>query len=102
MLEGLGVSTAGLIQQFLQGAAVVERLLDLRDEFVRNVEADASSFAPAIEDVAAVLIALRTRLAVLADAGTPSQTQGSQGGWPEACGMRAEPPLDLRGGFNLG
>lgn len=102
MLEGLGVPPAGLIQQFLQGAAVLERLLDLRDEFVRNVEADASSFAPAIEDVTAVLLALRTRLAVLADAGAPSQTQGSRGGWPEACGVCAEPPLDLGGGFNLG
>ena len=95
MLQGLGVSTAGLIQQFLQGAAVVERLLDLRDEFVRNVEADASSFAPAIEDVAAVLIALRTRLAVLADAGTPPKTQGAERRGPKSRAVRPEPALNI-------
>ena len=71
MLDRIRVPTAGLVQQFLQRAAVVQRLLDLRDEFVRNVDADASPFDPAIEDVAGVLVAPRTRLAVIADAGAP-------------------------------
>ena len=75
MLDGIRVSPASLVQQFLQGAAIVERLLDLRDELVRNVDADASPFDPAIQDVAGMLVAPRTRLAVFADAGAPSETQ---------------------------
>ena len=99
MLDGIRVSPASLVQQFLQGAAVVERLLDLWDELVRNVDADASPFDPAIEDMAGVLVAARTRLAVFADAGAPSETQRPERGWPEACRLRAEPALDLGRGF---
>ena len=101
MFDGIRVSPASLVQQFLQGAAVVERLLDLWDELVRNVDADASPFDPAIEDVAGVLVAPRTCLAVFADAGAPSETERPERGWPEACRLCPEPALDLARGLTL-
>ena len=102
MFHGIRIATAGLIQQFLQSAAVVERLLDLWDELVWNIDANPSPLAPAIEDVTRMLIASRTRVAVLADAGASSQTQRSQRGRPQTGGFGAEPALHVGWRFNLG
>ena len=58
-------------------------------EFVGNIEADAAPVDPAIEHVAGMLIAARTRLALIADAAAPSQTQRAQRGRPEIGGLCA-------------
>ncbi len=102
MLDRIRVPTARLVQQFLQRTAVVQRLLDLRDEFVRNVDADAAPLDPTIEDVAGVLVAPRTGGAVFAHARTPPKTQRPQRGRPQRGGLRPKPALDLGGRFNLG
>jgi hypothetical protein len=46
--------------------------------------------------VAWMLVTTRTRLTVLADAGTPSQAQRSERRWPEPGGLRPEPALHIR------
>src|SRR6266511_1943465 len=100
MLHGIRISTADLIQQVLQRAAVVKRLLDLRNEFVWNVDADTSSFAPAIEDVAGVLIAAGTRLAVHPHTAALSQTQRSERRRPQRGDLLTEPPFHIRWRFD--
>src|SRR6266540_2926512 len=100
MLHGIRIPTARLIQQVLQRAAVVKRLLDVRNEFVWNVDADAASFAPAIEDVAGVLIATRTRLTVHPHTAALSQTQRSERRRPERGDLLTEPPFHVRWRFD--
>jgi len=102
MLDGICVPTAGLVQQFLQGTTVVERLLNLRHELVWNVDANASPFDPAIEHVAGVLVTPRTRVAVVAHAGAPPKTQGPECGGPEPGGLGTEPAFHVGWRFTLG
>lgn len=75
MFRGVGVATAGLMEQLLQGAPVLEGLRDLRGQFIGHVDAGAAPIRSDVQDVAGMFLAAGTGGAVLSGAGARSMPQ---------------------------
>jgi hypothetical protein len=91
MFKSFGVAHGRLVKQFLKFATIVKQSLDVGYEFVGNIDRESSSLHPDIQDMAGVLFPLQARLAVLPDAGTPTETQRAQSRRPEIYGTISEP-----------
>lgn len=97
MLEGLGISNSGLMQQLLKNTAVVEAKPNLWDQFLWDVNRKAASFDAEVKDMTGVLFARAASCAVFAHAGTSPQAQRAERCGPQACGLFAKPLLDIGG-----
>ena len=95
MLQGFGVANGRLAEQFLKLPTVVERPLHIGNEFIGNINREPSPLHSDIQDMAGVLFPHQAGLAVLTNAGTPTQTERAQGCWPKIRGLVLEPPLDI-------
>jgi hypothetical protein len=101
MLQCFGIPHRRLAEQFLKFPPVVERLLHSRYQFVGYIDGEAFSLYPRIQEIAGMLLPLQAGFAVLADAGTPTQTQRTQCSGPKSCCMILKPLLNIYRRFVL-
>ncbi len=99
MFQSIGVANGSLAKQFLEFPTVVERSLDIGHEVIGDIDGQSPSLQPDVEEMARVLFALQTGLAVLANAGTPAQAERAQSCRPKSCSLVLEPLLDIGGGL---
>ena len=71
------------MEQFLQSPTIVQIATDFRHQLLGNINAIAASFNTAIKNVAGMLLAGQASRAMLPNAGTTPQAQGTQDGGPE-------------------
>ncbi len=95
MLQGLGIANGGFAKQFLKFSTVVERSLYIGNEFIGNIDRESLPLHSDVQHMAGVLFAPQTGLAVLTNAGTPTQTERSQSCWPKIRRAILEPLLDI-------
>jgi hypothetical protein len=72
-----------LVEQFLQGLAVVEGLLQLRDQLWRHMHTTAAAFVRERKNESRMFVAAGAGRAVGADAGFADLSQGAFDGGPE-------------------
>ena len=99
MFQCFGVPYGRLTEQFLKFSPVIERFLHIRYEFVGYVDGESFPLRPHIQEKVGMLFPFQTGFAVVADAGTPAQTQRAQSGRPKTGGMILEPLLNIYGRF---
>lgn len=83
LLERSHVAHSGFIDQILQLAAVPNGCLDIRDKFLWNVNGEPAPLVSAIKGVTTVAFAGCTNAAVLTDARTFTERQGTSGHGPK-------------------
>jgi hypothetical protein len=101
MLEGLGISKSGLLQQLLKNTAVVEAKPYLWDQLLGDVNGKAASFEAHVKDMTGVLFARSAGCAVFAHARTSPQAQRAERCGPKPCGLFAKPLLDIGGSLSF-
>ena len=99
MLQSIGVANGSLAKQLLKLPTVVERSLDIGHEVIGDIDGQSPSLQPDVEEMARVLFAFQTGLAVLANARTPAQAERAQGCGPKSRGLALEPVLYICGRF---
>ena len=102
MFKSFGVAHGRLVKQFLKFATVVKGPLHIRYEFVRYIDGESFSLYSDIQEMAGVFLPFQAGLAMLTDAGTPTQTQRAQSNRPEIRGLIPEPLFNVCGRFFLG
>jgi hypothetical protein len=91
------------MQQFLQGATVVQTAAYFGHQGLGNVKGEAAPWEATVQDVAEVLFPGKTGGAAWAHTRTAPQAQGAEGGGPEGVSLLLPPALDVgrRFGFLL-
>ena len=102
MFKSFGVAHGRLVKQFLKFATVVKRPLYIGYEFVGNIDRESPSLHSDVQNMAGVFFPFQAGLAVLTDAGTPTQTQRAQSSRPEIGGLIPEPLFNVCRRFFLG
>ena len=90
------------MEQFLQGPTIVQIATDFRHQLLGNINAIAASFNTAIKNVAGMLLAGQASRAMLPNAGTTPQAQGTQDGGPELGCFALNPTGDAGRRFLIG
>ena len=101
MLQGIHVANCRLVQQILKCVAVVETTVDLRHEFLRDVDSETTTLDPAVENMAGMLLTAKTSFAVLSNAPGTAKVQRSQSGRPKTGSLFLKPIRDIYRGFFL-
>jgi hypothetical protein len=89
------------IEQFLQGAAVVEATLHFRDQGFRHVERKAFALDMTGKDPTGMLFPTLASAAVFTDATSAAQAERAESGGAEVGRLSLEPTLDIGGGFEF-
>lgn len=101
LFQSLDVAQGRGVEQFLQGAAIFQATLHVRDESFGDVKGEALALDLAGEDPAGMLFSTGTSAAVFADATRAAQAEGTESGGPERGGVGLEPTLDIGGRLGL-
>jgi hypothetical protein len=89
------------IEQFLQGAAVVEATLHFRDQRFRHIERKALALEMTGKNPTRMLVPTLTSAAVFPDAPSAAQAERAESGGPEVGGLSLDPTSDIGGGFEF-
>ena len=84
-----------------QGAPVLNRAAHLADQFLRYVNRKPPSVVAAVENVAAMLLAGQTRLAVRLHAPTAAKAQRTKKCWPQTGRIALHPAKDVNRQFGV-
>ena len=102
MFQSFGIPHGCLTEQFLKFPPIVERSLHIRNEFIGNIYGESFPLSPHIQEITGVLSPFQAGLAILTDAGTPTQTQRAQSDGPKIYCIALEPLLDICRRFVFG
>jgi len=83
------------MQQFLQGAPVVQAAAHFGHQRFGNVKGEAAPREATVEDVAGVLFSGKAGGTMFADTRTAPQIQGAEGSGPEAVNLPLKPALPI-------
>src|SRR6266481_3316792 len=100
-LQRFDVSRCRLVQQILQRAPVVQTALHLRNQFLRNIDRNATPFRAIVKHIALMLFARQTSCAVRANAPTAPQAQRAEKRRPQNRTFALQPAHDVRGRFRI-
>jgi hypothetical protein len=97
LFQSLDVTPGRGIEQFLQGTAIFQAALHLRNERFGQVEGEALALEMAGQDPAGMLFPTLASAAVFADTTRAAQAEGAESGGPERGGVGLKPTLDIGG-----
>src|SRR5579863_3934927 len=97
--QGLGVTHAGLTDEFLDTPPISDRRANFRNQFFGHVNREPLAPLAAIQGKAGMALSLGTRWAVLTDAGALPQAQGSGRNRRKLLHLVMEPSDSLLGSF---
>jgi hypothetical protein len=95
-LQSLDIARGRLIQQLLKSTPILQAAAYFRHEFLWNVNRKTTPFHTSVQDVAPMLFARQTSLAVLADARASAQAQRAEYRRPNTSRLITQPALDIR------
>jgi hypothetical protein len=95
--QGFDIAGRRSIEEFLQGAAVLQATLHSRNQSVGDIEGKALLLDMAGKNPAGMLFPALTSAAVFANATSAAQAERAQSGGPEVGSLRLQPALDIGG-----
>src|SRR6266550_443188 len=101
-LPGVYVAQPGLLHQILHLTAILNRLLNVRRQFLRHVDRKPPVTSIARQGIAAVSYARCTSRTLLPNTGALPQRNGTHGNRPEPLDCVQEPAFDLFRRFVFG
>jgi len=99
--QRLDIADRRVIEQFLQGTAVVQATLYFRSQGFRNIERKALAPEMTGKDPTGMLFPTLTSAAVCSDAPSAAQAERAQSGGPEVGSLCLDKTLDIGGGLDL-